>query len=256
MAATPSVALGFLRSIGALDLRPYLSRVRAPVLVIRPEEDLVVPLEAARWLVDHLPDARLVEVPGTHFESVLPGGPVLDEIEDFIAGTRTAGAAARRLRVVLITDLAGSTALLERLGEDGWRRLLGSHREVVRAALARWSGTEIDTAGDGFLATFELPTHALRCAQQIRDVSGQQGIAVRQGLHAGEVTLVADGIAGIAVHVAARVGAHAGVGEVLLTDTVLALVTGSRPPCEPVGARALKGVPGRWRLHRLGPAPA
>ncbi|TRW45769.1 adenylate/guanylate cyclase domain-containing protein [Georgenia yuyongxinii] len=256
MAATPSVALGFLRSMSELDLRPYLSRVRVPVLVIRPEEDFVVPLEAARWLVDHLPDARLVEVPGAHIASVLPGGPVLDEIEDFIGGTRTAGAAARRLRVVLVTDLVGSTALLERLGEDGWRRMLGAHRDVVRAALARYSGTEIDTAGDGFLATFHLPSQAIRCAAEIRDVSRGQGIAVRQGLHAGEVTLVSDGIAGITVHAAARVAAHAGAGEVLLSDSVLALVPRDHPPCEPVGMRTLKGIPGRWRLHRLVPASA
>lgn len=252
MAATPAAALWSFRSMMAIDLRPYLSRIHAPVLIVRPDEDFLVDPDGVTWLAEHLPDARVVDVPGRIGSAILPGGPVLDEIEEFVVGTRTSATTERALRVVLVTDLVGSTALLDRLGEDGWRRLLGSHRAVVRAALARYGGTEIDTAGDGFLATFELPTHALRCAQEIRDVCAGHGVAVRQGIDAGEVSVLPDGIAGLAVHAAARVAGHAGAGEVLVTETVLALATGNHAPCDPVGARVLKGIPGRRHLYRLG----
>ncbi|WP_159796295.1 adenylate/guanylate cyclase domain-containing protein [Puerhibacterium puerhi] len=237
-----------------MDLRPYLSGVSAPVIVVRPKDGSLVPLEGVRWLVDHLPDARLIEVDGSLADAALPGGPVLAELEELVAGTRTATPARRELRAILVTDLVGSTALLRQLGDEGWRRLLASHRAVVRTALARYQGTEIDTAGDEFLATFTLPSNALRCAMEIRDVSRTQGVAVRQGLHAGEVSVLSDGIAGGTVHAAARVSALAGAGEILLTETILQMFAGDTPSCEPAGSRVLRGLPGRWRLHRVADA--
>ncbi|MEZ0447210.1 adenylate/guanylate cyclase domain-containing protein [Cellulomonas sp. ICMP 17802] len=251
MAATPATAAWWVRCFLNTDSRPYLGTVLAPVVVIHARDNATALVGHVRWVADHLPNARILELDGDLADLLMPGGPVLDELEDLAAGTRVGGAAHRQLVALLVTDLVGSTRSMTSLGEEGWRRLLEDHRRMVRSALTRYAGTEIDTAGDGFLATFRLASQALRCAVDIRDGSAPTGVAVRQGVHAGEVSVFDAGVAGQAVHAAARVAALAGAGDVYVTDVALALCTGEHPPAEMVGTRVLRGVPGRWRVHRL-----
>ncbi|NUU17295.1 adenylate/guanylate cyclase domain-containing protein [Cellulomonas humilata] len=251
MAATPATADWWVRCFLNTDVRPYLAAVKAPVVVVHARGNAKALVSHVQWVADHLPNSRFLELDGDLADVSMPGGPILDELEDLAAGTRVGGAAHRQLVALLVTDLVGSTTSMSRLGEEGWRRLLEDHRRMVRAALTRYAGTEIDTAGDGFLAAFRLASQALRCAVEIRDESAPSGVAVRQGVHAGEVSIFDTGVAGQAVHVAARVAALADAGDVYVTDVALALCTGEHPLAEQVGTRVLRGVPGRWRLHRL-----
>ncbi|KQY47016.1 adenylate/guanylate cyclase domain-containing protein [Cellulomonas sp. Root137] len=252
MAATPTTAAWSLRSMLAADARPFLADVHVPVLLLHVKDVPLVDVRAVHWLADHLEDARVVELGGSFLDLIVAGGPVLDELEDFLLGTRVSGGTRRELVAMLVTDLCGSTETAARVGEDAWRRLLEDHRRVVREALTRHGGREIDTAGDGFLATFRLASQAMSCAADIRDRCQADGVAVRQGVHAGEVSLVDGGVAGQAVHATARVAALAAAGEVLVSDTALMLAPGHHLPVEPAGTRTLRGLPGRWRLHRLG----
>lgn len=256
IAATPTTARWWLETLLALDVREYLPQVPVPVLVVHARHNLYARVDALRWLADQLPRSRVVELDGDIYEVLLAGGTMLDEAEDFITGTRISSSARRALVALLMTDLVGSTQTLARVGEHAWRRLLEDHRRAVREALRRYEGTEVDTAGDGFLATFRLPSQALRCAVDIRDTGEATGVAVRQGVHAGEITLLDGDIAGQAVHATARIAALGGAGDVVVSDAVLVLATGDHPPAEPLGTRTLRGLPGRWRLHRLVTPPS
>ena len=249
LAASPGAAGALLAMGGDVDVRAVLPSVRAPTLVIHREDDVIVPLAAGRYLAEHIPDARLVTVPGPdHLWWVGDSDAILDHIENFITGAAPARESERVLATVLFTDICGSTRRVAELGDRRWREVLQQHDTVFREHLAHYRGREIKTTGDGFLATFDAPARAIRCAHAAGAALRQAGIPIRAGLHTGECEVRDDDIAGIAVHIAARVAAKAMAGEVLVSRTVTDLVAGSGIAFEDRGTHALKGVPGEWQL--------
>jgi len=231
------------------DMRHVLPAIRTPTLVVHRTGDRATPLGGGRYVAQHIAGAKLVEVPGIdHFPWVGDTDAILDEVEHFVTGTRRGAEPDRILATVLFTDIVGSTERVAELGDRRWRRLLEKHHAAVRSELVRYRGREIDTAGDGFLATFDGPARGIRCARAIGDAVKSLGINVRAGLHTGECELVGDKIGGIAVHIGARVAANAGAGEVLVSSTVKDLVAGSGIRFVDRGTHVLKGVPGEWRL--------
>ena len=252
VSATPNMAANLLRTDLAIDVRPYLPLVRAGSLVLHRTGTSLIHDDAVRWLASRLPDAHLVELSGGDVPAFLGDADgLLDEIEDFVVGTRSGGAGGRALLTLLYTDVVDSTATIARLGDSRWRASLAAHRATVRRLLARYGGTEVDTAGDGFLATFSSPSSAIRCALDVRDAVEREGMQVRLGLHAAEVLRRDEGIAGLGVHIGARIAALAGPGEVLVSRTVSDLVAGASFRFESLGTRQLKGVPGAWEVQRL-----
>ena len=234
------------------DLRHLLPTIRVPTLVLCRTGDQNAGPDHARYLAGHIPGARLAELPGD--ESLMYLGntdTVADEVEEFLTGSRHAPEADRVLSTVLFTDIVGSTERAAELGDRRWRDLLDSHDETVRRQLERFRGREVNTVGDGFLATFDGPGRAILCACAIRDAVRALGIEVRAGLHTGEIELRGDDIAGVAVHIGARVAATAGPGEVLVSGAVPPLVAGSGIEFEDRGEHELKGVPGMWRLYAV-----
>jgi class 3 adenylate cyclase len=234
------------------DLRHLLPTIRVPTLVVCRSEDEVAGPDHARYLAAHIPGARLAELPGG--ESLMYLGDtdaVVDEIEEFLTGSRHAPEADRVLATVLFTDIVGSTERAAELGDRRWRDLLDSHDQTVRRQLERFRGHEVNTIGDAFLATFDGPGRAILCACAIRDAVRALGIEVRAGLHTGEIELRGGDVAGVAVHIGARVAAIAGPGEVLVSGAVPPLVAGSGIAFEDRGERELKGVPGTWRLFAV-----
>jgi class 3 adenylate cyclase len=202
-----------------------------------------------RWLAEHLPDARLVELDGDDHVPWYEGTEEwLGQIEEFLTGSRATPEPNRILATVLFTDIVDSTRTASALGDRTWRRLLQEHYELVRGALERWRGREVKAIGDGFLATFDGPARGVRCAREIVDVSRSAGVHVRAGLHTGECEAVGDDIGGIAVHIAARVSALAGPDEVLTSRTVRDLVAGSGIGFEARGHHVLKGIPDEWEI--------
>lgn len=253
LAVTPSGATKLLEGALAVDIREYLGSVSAPVLVIHDLDYPGVPSEPFRWLAEALPDGRLRLVHrNAAVPFVIPSDDLVDEIEEFLVGTRSGG--RRELGSIVFTDVVGSTAELANYGDVHWNNLLAAHRESVRRSLTRFGGREVNTAGDGFMACFSLPSSALRFANDAVADAAEIGLGLRAGVHSGEVLVRDDDLVGIAVHVAARVAALAGSGEVLVTDTVRVLVDGSGMRFEAVGEHELKGVPGAWPLFRLEPA--
>ena len=252
MAATPATAAWWVRCFLNTDVRPYLARVKAPVVVVHARGNATALVSHVQRVADHLPNARFLGgLRGTSPTYSCLAAPSWMSLRTSLPEHASGEPPTDQLVALLVTDLVGIDPGDVSSGEEGWRRLLEDHRRMVRAALTRYAGTEIDTAGDGFLATFRLASQALRCAVEIRDASAPSGVAVRQGVHAGEVSVFDTGVAGQAVHAAARVAALADAGDVYVTDVALTLCTGEHPPAEQVGTRVLRGVPGRWRLHRL-----
>ncbi|MGI8896270.1 MAG: adenylate/guanylate cyclase domain-containing protein, partial [Casimicrobiaceae bacterium] len=248
-AASPGAAVALLRMNTRIDIRAVLPTIRVPTLVLHRVGDLDVSIDNGRYLAAHILGARLLELPGDdHLPWVGDQDRLLDEAEEFLTGVRPAHDTDRMLATVLVTDLVDSTALVSRIGDRSFRALLGGHHESVRKALARQHGTELNETGDGFVATFDGPTRAIRCAFAIRDEARQLGLATRAGLHTGEVFVKAGEVGGIAVHIGARVAAQAGSSEVLVSSTVRDLVTGSGIAFTDRGAHTLKGVEGEWRL--------
>jgi class 3 adenylate cyclase len=256
MSATPSMAGNLLRT-GFTDVRPWLARVTAPALLVHRRDAPLVPGDAMRWLASQLPDARFVEVPGDQTPGYLGDvDGLMDEIEDFLVGTRVGSVAFRRVVTVLFSDVVGSTERAAAVGDRRWHDLLQSHRREVRRLLAGYGGTEVDTAGDGFLVAFDSPTSAIRCGLAMCEASRAAGLDIRIGLHAGEVHCQADGVTGLAVHIGARVAAVAGAGEVLASQTIRDLVIGSDFEFSDHGRHRLKGVPGEWELFTVShPSP-
>lgn len=230
---------------GQIDVRPVLEVVQARTLVLHSKGDMI---EGGRYLAEHINNARFVELPGAdHFP--WPAGPVIaGEIEQFLTGTRRPAEVDRVLATVLFTDIVGSTRRATEMGDRRWRELLDSHHEVVRGELGRFRGREVKTTGDGFLATFDGPGRAVRCALEIRDKVRGLGLGVRVGVHTGECELTDGDVSGIAVHIGARVASLAGDGEVLVTSTVRDLVTGSEIEFSDRGMHPMKGVPDAWHL--------
>jgi class 3 adenylate cyclase len=258
-AASPSMARAFIKKVRESDVRDTLERVRVPTLILHRDNPDFSPVEHARYLAERIAGSRLVELPG---EDVLywvgDSAPMLDEIEEFITGVRGVSDAERLLTTIAFTDIVGSTERAALLGDDRWRDLLDNHDTIVRHQLQRFGGREVNTAGDGFVATFSSPSAALSCADEIVDAVRVLGIEVRVGIHAGEVEVRGADVAGMAVHIGARVAALAGPSEVLVSSTVRDIVTGSRRRFAERGESELKGVPGHWRLYALVPehAPA
>lgn len=238
------------------DIRAVLPLVRTPALVIHGMEDRWIGPAHSRYLAKQLPNARLIELPtGDHLPFTDVGVEVADEIEEFVTGTREAAEPDRRLATIMFSDIVDSTATAAATGDRRWLDLLQRHDDTVRSELNRFRGREINHTGDGFLAMFEGPARAIRCGHAIHDRMTEQGVAVRIGLHTGEVELRNGDVGGIAVHIAARVAAEAGAGDVLVSQSIPPLVVGSGLEFSSAGRRSLKGVPGDWELFAaLAPA--
>jgi pimeloyl-ACP methyl ester carboxylesterase len=244
LGANPAAAMALMRMNSQVDVTGILPAIRVPTLVIHRTGDQVVAVEGGRFLAEHIPGARFVELPGIdHFAFIGDNtSEIGDRIEEFLTGSAVPAEMDRVLAPVLFTDIVGSTARAEQLGDQRWRGLLDAHHATVRRELARFRGREIKSLGDGFLAVFDGPARAIRCASGITEAVRPLGIEVRIGLHTGEVEMGEDDVRGIAVHIAARVAALAGAGEVLVSRTVRDLVAGS-------GIRFIER--GRHSLHGL-----
>lgn len=250
--ASPQAALRQLRWCKELDARPIATSVQVPSLILHRTGDKMVPVGVGRWLGQHIQGARYLELPGDfHLPWHDPGSTVFNTIAEFVTGERGHDEVDRVLATVLFTDIVGSTERAAAVGDHEWRNLLSRHHTTVRRELTRFRGNEIDTAGDGFLAAFDGPARAVRCAQSIRDAVKPLGIEVRAGVHTGECLRVGQKLAGIAVHTGARVLSCAGPGEVWVSGTVRDLVAGSGLNFEDRGTRSLKGIPGEWRLFTV-----
>ncbi|BBZ50160.1 adenylate/guanylate cyclase domain-containing protein [Mycobacterium heidelbergense] len=254
-AASPSMARAMIMTIRQADVRDTLPRITAPTLILHRTDSGFTPVAHGHYLAERIAGSQLVELPGEDtLYWVGNTGPMLDEIEEFITGVRGGSDAERLLTTIVFTDIVGSTERAAELGDDRWRDLLDNHDTLVRHALQRFGGREVNTAGDGFVATFSSPSAAIACADAIVDAVRVLGIEVRVGIHAGEVEVRGaskSDVAGMAVHIGARVAALAGPSEVLVSSTVRDIVTGSRHRFDDRGESALKGVPGQWRLCAL-----
>jgi class 3 adenylate cyclase len=250
--ASPRAARALLRTVLEVDLRPILPLVQAPTLVLHRRDFHVPPVEHARFLVEQIPDARLAELPGADM-SIIWDTPelALDLIEEFLTGVRRVPEPARVLATVLFTDIVGSTERAARLGDRRWRELLGAHDDLARRVVEEFQGQLVKTTGDGILATFDGPGRGIGCAAALRDELRGLGLRIRAGLHTGEVELRDGDVGGIAVHLAARVMATAGAGEILVSRTVRDLVVGASIAVEDRGSHALKGIEGAWQLFAV-----
>lgn len=254
LAATPSMARAILAQMAVTDVRKVLPEITTRTLVIARTDN---PLDwlgpgHSRYLAEHLPNAELLELPGADMLFwVGDNGPMLDEIEEFVTGVRGGAGVERSLCTMMFTDIVGSTSLAAELGDDEWRNRLERHDHIVRAQLARFRGREVNTAGDGFLATFDSPGRAIACARSIREALVPAKLHVRAGIHTGEVELRGGDIAGLAVHVGARIGALAGADEILVSAAIPLLTAGTGVSFVDRGEHALKGVPGRWHLYAV-----
>lgn len=249
-AVSPGAVAHYFRQSVLTDVRELLPVIQAPTLVLQRAENLIAPPALGQYLAAHIPNARYVELGGAdHIWFTENADELVDEIEEFLTGTRTSTDPDRKLATVLFTDIVGSTARAAELGDTRWRALLDEHDAIVRHELARFGGHEIDTAGDGFLATFDGPGRAIRCAIAIRDALAPTSLAVRTGVHAGEVEVRGERIGGLAVHIGARVAATGGAGDIVVSSTVKDLLAGSGLTFADRGEHELKGVPGTWRLY-------
>jgi len=252
--ASPGAAAALLRMNTEIDIRGVLPTIRVPTLVVHRTGDRDVEVEEGRWIAAQIPGARFVELPGAdHLPWVGDSDAILDLAEEFLTGAPPATDHDRVLATVLFTDIVGSTERAAQLGDRAWADLVEAHHAAVRRELQRFRGREIDTAGDGFLASFDGPARAVRCAVAARDAVAGLGLEIRAGLHTGEVQSAGDRLRGIAVHVGARIAAAAAPGEVLVSRTVTDLVAGSGLVFEPRGEVELKGVPGEWQLFAVAP---
>jgi class 3 adenylate cyclase/pimeloyl-ACP methyl ester carboxylesterase len=255
MAASPGTVALMLPLVSQLDVRALLPTVRVPTLVLHHTDNPLIPPERGKYVADHISGAKYVELPGRNmYHFVEPWRASFQEICEFVTGHQPEVADDRVLATVLFTDIVDSTRRAAEMGDRDWRALLDAHDAVVRAQLVRFRGREVNTSGDGFLAMFDGPQRAIRCAMAIRDAVQALGIEVRAGLHTGECEVRGDDIGGIGVHIGARVSALAGANDVLVSSTLRDLVIGSGLEFEDRGAHQLKGVPGEWRLFAVAPA--
>jgi class 3 adenylate cyclase len=256
--ASPGSAAEFIRSVADADVSSVLPTIRVPTLLlyrrdVREYSDIMAsrrPEEQAREVAAALPNARTIAVAGRDM-SPFVGDEIAAEVERFLAAPASAPVPDRVLATILFTDIAGSTERAAALGDHAWRDLLASHRAEVRRALAHFDGVELDTAGDGFFASFDGPARAIRCATAIVASAAEQGLEVRAGIHTGECEREDGKLAGIAVHIGARICALAQPGEVLASRTVKDLVAGSGIEFDDRGDHQLKGITGEWRLYAV-----
>jgi class 3 adenylate cyclase len=250
-AATPRAAEAFMRMAFDIDVRDVVPTVNVPTLVVHATGDRVCHVENGRFLARNIPGARLVELPTEDHVPWFDPEPTIAEIREFLTGKREAASPNRVLVTVLFTDMVTSTELAASLGDRRWRDLLEVHHATVRRELTRFDGHEVDTAGDGFFATFDGPARAIRCAQAIVAAAGSLGIDLRAGLHTGEVEILGDKVAGIAVNIGARVAGQASAGEILVSSTVRDLVAGSGIAFVERGSATLKGIEGTWQVFAV-----
>jgi class 3 adenylate cyclase len=250
LAASPGTAAKLMLMNGQIDVRAVLPSISAPTLVMHREHDQFIDIRHSHYLAEHIPGARLVVLPGHEAISFGPETePLLEEVEEFLTGARPVAESERILATVMFSDIVDSTRLAAEMGDRRWRGVLEALESGLGGVLMRYRGRAVKTMGDGFLATFDGPARAIRCAAEIRDLARRDfGLEVRCGLHTGEIELIGDDVGGIAVHIGARVGARAAPGEVLVSGTVKDLVVGSGITFAERGEHELKGVPGRWRL--------
>ncbi len=249
--ASPATARALLRVPMESDVRAVLPVIRVATLVAHLRDDPLLPMRVGRYVADHVPQARWVEVPGAddYWWAADSAAIVLDEIEEFVTGVRAAPLANRVLSTILFIDIVSSTVQVSALGDARWRELLDRFDSAVRRQLVRFRGVEVNTTGDGFVATFDGPARAVGCACAIRDTAQQLGFEVRSGVHTGEIEQRGDDISGIGVHIAARVAALAQPSTVWVSRTVTDLVVGSGIRFSDLGDHGLKGVPGTWTLY-------
>jgi class 3 adenylate cyclase/pimeloyl-ACP methyl ester carboxylesterase len=253
LAASPGTVSLVMPLMAEVNVRALLPTIRVATLVLHHTDDSLIPPEWGKYIADHIPAAKYVELPGRNmYHFVEPGWrPSFQEISEFLTGHRADVADDRVLATVLFTDIVDSTRRAAEIGDRDWHALLDAHDAVVRAQLARFRGRELNTSGDGFLAMFDGPQRAIRCAMAIREAVRSLGIEVRAGLHTGECEVRGDDISGIGVHIGARVSALAGPNDVLVSSTLRDLVIGSGLEFEDRGAHQLKGVPGEWHLFAV-----
>jgi class 3 adenylate cyclase/pimeloyl-ACP methyl ester carboxylesterase len=252
MSASPGAALALGRMNAEIDIRGVLPSIRVPTLILHRTGDRDMDVGGARYMTGMIAGSRYVELPGDdHLPFVGDQDAILDEIEEFLTGARHHADLDRILATVLFTDVVGSTERAAALGDKRWRDLLESYNQVIREELERFRGREVDTAGDGFFATFDGPARAIRCACAMRSKLARLGIEIRAGLHTGECELVGDKVRGISVHIGSRVASLATPGEVLVSSTVKDLVAGSGLEFKDRGVHTLRGVPGEWRLFSV-----
>jgi pimeloyl-ACP methyl ester carboxylesterase len=251
--ASPAAAATLIRMNMEIDVRDVLPAVRVPTLILHSVNDRLIEIGAARYMADRIRESKLVELQGIdHIPWGADADLIVEEIEEFLTGARTGVDPDRVLATVLFTDIVDATARASRVGDRGWHDLLNSHHALVRRELKHFRGREIDTAGDGFLASFDGPARAVRCACAISNGVRALGLEIRAGLHTGECELMmGDKLGGIAVHTGARVVAEASAGEVLVSSTVRDLVAGSGLLFQDRGVQSLKGIPGEWRLYAV-----
>lgn len=252
LGASPGALVALARMNNDIDVRDIIPSIRVPTLVLQARDELVTPVAYGRELGHKIPNARYVELESRDH---LPLGDtqdaVVDEIEEFLTGVRDPLDRNRVLATVMFTDIVESTQHALELGDRKWRELIESHHGIVRKNLARFRGREVDTAGDGFFATFDGPARGIRCAQAIMGDVKRLGIEVRAGLHTGECEIIGDKVGGIAVHIGARVLSKANASQVWVSSTVKDLVAGSGIHFEDGGMHVLKGIPGEWHLFRV-----
>jgi class 3 adenylate cyclase len=234
-----------------LDVRQVLPLIQAPTLVLHSKDNFFVPVEMGRFLAENIAGAKFVELPGADLTLVGDSAITIpDEVAEFLTGSRPIEV-DRVLATVLFTDIVDSTGRAASLGDRRWRLLHNSYDDTVREQLRRFSGREINTTGDGFVASFDGPARAIRCALAIAEATAALGVQVRTGLHTGECEVRGNDLGGLAVHIAARIGAIADAQEVLVSATVKDLVIGSDIEFDDRGEHELKGVPGIWRLYAV-----
>ncbi len=252
MGASPGRSTAMARLTFEVDVRNVLSTIHVPTLVIHRKDFRFFPVELGRYLAEHIAGAKYVELPGADgFMYLGDTEAILSEIEQFVTGARRPVDIDRVLATVLLTDMVGSTDLAVQLGDHRWRAVLDTHDDIVRTQLGEYRGRLHRATGDGVLATFDGPARAIRCGQAIRDQLHQSGVDIRSGLHAGEIEIRGSEVGGIAVHIAARISAEAGAGEILCSSTVRDLVTGSDLEFVDRGRHHLKGVPQDWQLYEV-----
>ncbi|HEV8339220.1 MAG TPA: adenylate/guanylate cyclase domain-containing protein [bacterium] len=252
--ASPGAAAALLRMNTFIDVREVLPAIRVPTLMLHRVADRDASIEEGRYMASRIPQVKFVELPGDdHLPWVGDADTVLDEIEEFLTGMRPVPEPDRVLATVLFVDMVGSTERAAMLGDRRWRDLLQAFHALVRRELTRFRGREIDSSGDGFLASFDGPARAIRAAVAITRATPELGLQVRAGLHTGEAEVMGEKLGGIAVHIGARVAALADPAEILVSSTVKDLVAGSQIAFRERGTHGLKGVPGTWQLFQIDP---
>lgn len=251
LSASPGAAVAIARMVMQMDVRDVLPTIRVPTLVLHKRDDQAVPFEEGKYIADHIPGAKFVELPGSDHWPWIGHEEAVDEIQEFLTGMRGSAESDRAVATVMFVDIVDSTKRAAELGDRRWTDLLESFYVAVRRELDRHRGREIDTAGDGFFVTFDGPARAIRCATALTEAVGRLGLHTRTGIHTGECERMAEKVSGIGVVIGARVGALAGPGEILVSRTVRDLVVGSDLSFEDAGEHVLKGVPDRWHLYRV-----